>query len=1226
MAARNDTRTDMLIGLAVFVGVLIVYIVTLCPSLYPGYPSLFPGGGEVLGDSLEAVAAATGTAVVKSVKYPVWLFFGRIFSFFTSNKAWALNLFSAVCGAASIALLYRIFARFAHTRIRDELLRFRGQPNLARYAALAAVLLVAFTHTFWRASVVAGMHTLNAFLLLLATHLLLRYRETRQKRYFMLYAAVYAVGMANFPTMTLLFPIFLVLSILWCREVFFDPIAIGVTLLIAAVLFAVSALAAPLGFSSNLPGYFVAGGRFRPFFDYARWYWSQIRPVFPMGGLGGAMSWVLWLVLPTLPPVIYLAFTKPRGRMEMGRGSTVTTGIFRVLAFFYTIFGLLALFDILIGPHVMVTGEGAYQTVVKQEGFLVVYIVIGGWVCYMFGYWVVLFTGRLAAASAATGAPRYSRSGYQFLVAICLLLPVASVVKHAWVDKTGLAGFTVFEDLAADTLASAAQGGERAVIFVSGGDAWGDALRYVKERGEVPGDVMIVDLYAPQKYKDYINRHAYLNAMLLGDGSTPRTLRPEFDPAQNPALTDLEAALFGYLPLASELNGTPRPKVYLTSDADRYDPGSARVDFSYEMVPHGLLYALSERDSYLNVPAEHIEAGVALWNTLRAREIEPRPLRAWPPAAALLGRRASKLSNDFGVYCHKHAGEKQAVEFYELAFRFDDLNYAALRNMKLVGEAKEGSDLDVRLNEAGNDRESQIKRLASSFFGPAATEEQKEAARKYATAFVSMSLYGLIRDPQLVDDFIRNNPNIRSRTFEFLYSLLSLKVQLDPAGDRALNERGALYYDIMVRGQAMSRGQAVQALMDFRAAEPFLEKDEEKAVAEFQVAELQLRLGDRNAAEESYKKAMALNPTLPSPPLRLADLCATTERTDEAIRLVENYMEQNPPTTPNALVESCGRLRRYYAAKEDPEGFVAFAEAYARANPPQARDIKLYLFEVARAEKQYDRAEKVIKELIAEDEDSATLQVRALMLAYDQERFADILAMEELQAADTIALIDRVLWHGMRGEAFLRDHQFVRALDELKTTYGFMRQQEAQRQTVPAAVRRSVYQLRWAAAMRAAEATSNPDIENEALAYAEEYSGFARQINSEQDRILAAAFRGWTLFKLKHDVKAAMALIEPAALALPENGMPKYYLGVILIETGDIARGVALVQQALELDLSVLDEEDAKALLEKYKDYIVEEPAEPAEPETDEESAPVTTPAAPEGLSVDTEADTSEDE
>ncbi len=1174
MATRKGTRTDAMIGLLVFIGVLAVYIVTLCPTIYPG-------------ESLGAVTAATKTRFIKSVEYPVWQFLGRIFMLVSNNKAWALNLLSAVCGAASIALLYRIFARFSHTRTRDELIRFRGQPGLARYAALAAALLVALSHTFWRASVTASTHTLNALLLLAVTNLLLRYKETRKKRYFMLYGAVYAIGLANFPTMLLLFPVFLVLSILWCREVYADLITLGVTLVLAAILLGISSLSGPIGFSSNLPGYFLKPLPItRPMFDYVRWYWAQIRPVLPMGGLFGGLVWVLWLVLPTLPPVLYLAFTKAQRRTEMGRGSAISDAIFKFLGFLYTLVGVMALFDIFIGP---------YGTM-KIGGFLVAYMVIGGWLCYMLGYWAVLFTSKPAATAAARG-PRYSKAAYGVLVTIFLVLPVANFVKHLQFDKSGLAGFTVVEDFAKDTLASAASTGERAVILVSSTDGWGDLLQYVlkyRYAGESSSEIVIADLYAANVYDGfYVDKHAYLSTLFVG-----RELSPQSDPARDATLSDAEAVL-RYAELGSRVKRIRSPKVCLTSDLDRFNPESESLDYAYELVPRGFLYLLDRRDSYLNIPAEHVAAGEELWSRLATRNMRSRPFEKWPAGAGPLVRRASKLVNDFGVYCHKHAGEKEAVEFYELALRFDDSNYAALRNLKIAGAAVD-FDLDERLSRVGMSFSDEVTRDVERILGPGVAEDVLQEQTRYRKAFRLMLVHGLVRDVKLIEDFYKANPDRRARTFEFSYAIISLGALLDPEGDQILAERGTLYLDAIRRGQRPSLRRSVRALKDLQAAEPYVE-EKIKDDIQYQIGEVQMLLGNARAAEEAFKKALALNPELAAPYYRLADLYSTTDRADEAIQLIEDRLEQNPPEKREELVGYLQRLRTYYLRAEDPEGFVTFAEAYARANPDQALNATIFLIEMALTEEDYERAREIADDLVANYEKSPAIQVRLAATLFAEKRYQDVLAMEELAVDDSTETSDRIRWHDLRGEAYLHEGRPVPALRELKQAYDFARQLDEGR-AMPTANMRTLVGTLWFAALQAAEQTNDAEIEKAALDNAMLHQVLTERSNAtEQSKLMATAAYGWTLFKIKGDSHAALALIEPALLGVSAAARPKLYYGAVLMETGEVRRGAALIKEALESELGPYEEAEAQALLEKYKDEIGEEPTEP---ETREETPP----------------------
>ena len=1221
MAARKGTRPDALVGLAVFVGVLAVYIVTLCPTIYPG------------GESLGAVTAATKTGFVKSMRYPVWLFLGGIFASVSANKAWALNLLSAVCGAASIALLYGIFARFGHTRTRDELARFRGQPGLARYAALGAALLVAFSHTFWRASVTAGTLTLNALMLVLVTSLLLWYRETRKKRYFILYGAVYAIGVANFPTMLLLLPVFVTLSVIWGREVFSDIITLVVTLVLSAVLLGLFSLAGPVGFSSGLPGYFLKPIPItRPMFDYLAWYWAQIRMSLPVGGFLGFLYWLAWLVLPTVPPLVYLAFTKPRRHSEMGHGSVVAGGIFKFLGFVYTLTGIMALYDFVMGPYAMVKSEAALGGVAGLEGFLVVYMIIGGWLCYMFGYWVVLFTAK--PRTAGPSGPPYSKPAYAALVALFLVLPVASLVKHAQVDKTGLAGFTAAEDFAHDTLASAASAadagtGDRAVILVTGGDDWGSLLRYVLEHryvGEISRDIVIADIRSANRHdRIYVDKHRYLNAVLLGDGKNPVRLPPELDPANDSMLGDTPAAV-RYVGLASGINRKPPAAVCLTGDLDRYVPESAMVNYAYEMVPRGLVYLLSLRGSYPNVPDDHVKKGRELWSgepagRLRLSTMAARPLEEWPATVQLLLRRASKVCNDFGVYCHKHAGDEQAIELYHQTLRLDDMNLAGLRNLEIAGD--DDPDLTSRINRADMRLKDQVANYLRESGVWNAAEDVKEGHRKYGAALNLMYNYGLVRDTQVVSDFLKVGLEIdpRTKTFESLYSALSLAALVDPSGDAVLAERGGLYLTML--GRSGSLDQRVRALLDLQAGEPDVEKSR-KALTQFQIGEMQVLLGNIKEAEAAYEKATELDPDNAGIFGRLADLYSATDRTDKAIELVKDRAKDSPPQPGAEVVGFYRRLRAYYQKNEDPEGFVAFANEYAQTNPEHGLTTKMFLLDMAVGDKDYEHALEIANDLMANYDSPASVRVRLVGIYLAQKRYEDVLAMPELTEDDEVNPPELIQWHTVRGSCYLQQLQPVPALAELKKAYTVA---EGLVQRMRGETPANVIYLRGRvafAALQAAMETGDPETEREALAVAEHYLVLARGSRDagERSKMMAACFFGWVRFQFLDEIELPIALIEPAIYGLPTSASPGFYLGSVLIkkgeQTGDeaaIVRGVGLVKKSIEAEepggLNTYDRPRAEQLLEQYKDRIPAEPEEPAEPTEPEEPAGSEEPAEP---------------
>jgi tetratricopeptide (TPR) repeat protein len=1229
MAAPRAARTNTAIGLGIFVGVLIVYIVTLCPTIYPGQVGL----GAPLGESLRAVTTATHTAFIKSVEYPVWRFLARLFTGVSPNKAWALNLLSAIFGAAAIGLLYAVFSRFAHTRTRDELVRFRGQPWLPQFFAVAAALLVAFSHTFWRASITAGTHTLNALLLVAVTYWLLRYRETRKKRYFMLYGVVYALGIVNFPTMLLLLPVFLVLSILWCRDAYADWITLGITVLIGAVLFAIFMFSGPARFASGLPVYFLKPMPVtRPMFDYVKWYWSQVRPVLPLGGLGGALQWLVWLLLPTVPPVAYLAFSKAQGRGEMGRASTITDGVFRFLAFLYTIFGVMILLDLFLGPYAM--SRLIAPTAPPRMGFVVVYMIIGGWVCYMLGYWAVMFTGRTsvgaehAAAPAAFGeqrpaVARYSKGGYAVVVALCVLLPVASVVKHVTVEGTNLNGFTFVEDFARDTLISTAKAADReqpgdrpdtqAVLVVY--DNWGDLLRYVHAY-RIPAptaeQITIADLRSAGSYDGlYIDKYAYLNELFVG-----RQLRPEIDPASNPTLTDTEAVL-SYIRRSERLRA---PVICLTSDLYRFDAQNDAVAYSYEAIPYGLVYLLSPREDPQSLPATHVARGREGWDMLSITNTEPRPLEQRPYAARDMLVRASKLANDFGVYCHKHADAADAIDFYKLSLRFFELNYAALQNLRIAG-ADVDFNLDDRIGAAAEDFDSRLVDRVAQALGPGPDPALASRYKKFRAGLDLMSIHGLVRDGSVIDDFLTAYlaDSNAARSFPFRYAMASLKVLVDPAGDRYLAERGILSYRVAAQAEQPSLQRLVHALMDLRAAEPYFE-GRARAEIYLVIGGVYAQLRNAAEAEEAYNTAMEIEPDWAGPKYALADLYVATGRRDEAVEMIEDYLAQHPPQEKAAIDQTLQALQRYYGPDRREE-FVAFVEAQAERNPDNALNWRLYLVELALNEQDYERALEISDELIRAYGDLVSARVMMAYALLRQGQYDDVLAMEELPLDESMPVNDRINWLRIRGEAYFQEGQPALAYRELKKAFEFAERRRREQERSPTSGDVDLLHLLSYAALQGSQETGDKTMGEEALGYAYMYYQFAQRVDTDEPRqretrsMFAAAYYGWVRFRINSDVRIARALIEPAYYAFSGSTNLKLYFGVMLIEQGEVERGLALVKQVLVTTVNRYEKAEAEQILAEHGvdlEEVAEQPAaaeEPAEPESlelisDEETEP----------------------
>lgn len=129
---------DGVVAAILFIVGLVAYLSTLAPTLLDGDAALFQYTPWVLG-----VTYPTG--------YPTYILLGRLWATLVGfgSIAYRMNLFSAVCGALALAILYPTVRRLLESRL----------------AALLAVLIFATLPTYWRWSTEAKIYTLHILLL-----------------------------------------------------------------------------------------------------------------------------------------------------------------------------------------------------------------------------------------------------------------------------------------------------------------------------------------------------------------------------------------------------------------------------------------------------------------------------------------------------------------------------------------------------------------------------------------------------------------------------------------------------------------------------------------------------------------------------------------------------------------------------------------------------------------------------------------------------------------------------------------------------------------------------------------------------------------------------------------------------------------------------------------------------------------------------------------------------
>jgi tetratricopeptide (TPR) repeat protein len=172
------TLIDWIFFSVIFNGALIVYSRTLCPTIFTS------GTGE-------NVTAVALLGVPHPPGFPLFCLLGKIFTYVIpfGRIAFRVNFFSALCGAGASAMLYVVC-------------RTLLGPN-KRFAAAAAALLFAFSHTFWSQAVIAEVYTLNALMLLCIFYLLLRWEAGGS---FWLIGLFVGLGLTVHPLQALFFP------------------------------------------------------------------------------------------------------------------------------------------------------------------------------------------------------------------------------------------------------------------------------------------------------------------------------------------------------------------------------------------------------------------------------------------------------------------------------------------------------------------------------------------------------------------------------------------------------------------------------------------------------------------------------------------------------------------------------------------------------------------------------------------------------------------------------------------------------------------------------------------------------------------------------------------------------------------------------------------------------------------------------------------------------------
>ncbi len=186
-------KLDMATAVALFAAALLLYVQTMAPTV-----------AAIYDDSLEFPLVVHRLAIAHPTGYPLYTLLAKLFTLLpTGDVAHRLHLFSAVCAAGAVAVLYLAARRL----------------GLHRLGALAAALLLAVSPVFWSQALIAEVYALNA--LFVAALLLAAAQWAEGGRKFSdldVLAFVLGLSLTHHRTIVLVFPALVVYMALAYRQ------------------------------------------------------------------------------------------------------------------------------------------------------------------------------------------------------------------------------------------------------------------------------------------------------------------------------------------------------------------------------------------------------------------------------------------------------------------------------------------------------------------------------------------------------------------------------------------------------------------------------------------------------------------------------------------------------------------------------------------------------------------------------------------------------------------------------------------------------------------------------------------------------------------------------------------------------------------------------------------------------------------------------------------------
>jgi len=355
----NESYRRM-IAAAIFAGVLVLYLITLSPGAFPG-------------ESAALLAQHAGLDPFPPMSHQVWGWFVKMLAMVpVGGLAFKVNVFSAFCGAAAVALIFYLVSLIPHDRMQEEAEAHFDAGRVGLISGAAAAVFAAVSIPVWIVGTRAHPAAFDVLLGLIFVAVVVH--VGRGGKTWLLYPAalLYGIGTTEFATLITWAPVaaVAVLFVCWRRGILRAGRLAGI---LGCYL---AGLSLYFLFARQYQASAAFGWRgFHTYFEALWFVWREqyraIAKSVPQVG------WLLVFIVTVLPGIIIFV-RKRGGNRATVRGSYMLNAVLAVI-------GLAVLFNARIAPW----------SLLKWRPLLVTpYMVAATWMGYLAGYWYIVISQR----------------------------------------------------------------------------------------------------------------------------------------------------------------------------------------------------------------------------------------------------------------------------------------------------------------------------------------------------------------------------------------------------------------------------------------------------------------------------------------------------------------------------------------------------------------------------------------------------------------------------------------------------------------------------------------------------------------------------------------------------------------------------------------------------------------------------------------------------------------